>query len=75
MLGRRLFSFAALSLTFTVAACLAGCDEVEKAADALPEFEESSPGVADGRTATVASGKESPAQVAEHVLADLVRRS
>lgn len=64
MLGRRLFSCAALSLTFPLAGALVACDEVEKAADALPEFDESSPGVADGRAETVASGKESPAQVA-----------
>lgn len=42
--------------------CIA-CDEVEKAADALPEFDDSSAGVADPRTTTVAGGKESPGAV------------
>ena len=59
MLGRRLLCVAVLAPL----AALFGCDEVEKAADALPEFEEDSPGVADGRAATIAGGKESPAQV------------
>ena len=60
MLGRGLLVAVAIA-SF---GALVGCDEVEKAADALPEFDDGSAGIADGRAATIAKSTESPKQVA-----------
>ena len=59
--SRRL-GFALLAIA--LAAPSAGCDEVEAAAEQLPEFDDDSAGVADGRSSVLAASKEDPALVA-----------